>query len=124
MIQLSISIHIRIYVLFCIIFHYRLLQDTEYSSLCYTVGPCWLSIVYIVLYTCKCFSDECENQKTHNELQGCYQLSRMESSFDFVAHVGGIKFMRGMVKTITHKQFCHILLFTNNAFLVIYKVLQ
>ena len=27
----------------------------------------------------------------------------MESSFDFVAHVGGIKFMRGMVKTITHK---------------------
>ena len=63
----------------------------------------WLSIVYIVLYTCKCFSDECENQKTHNELQGCYQLSRMESSFDFVAHVGGIKFMRGMVKTITHK---------------------
>lgn len=27
----------------------------------------------------------------------------MESSFDFVAHVGEIKFMRGMVKTITQK---------------------
>ena len=27
-----------------IIFHYRLLQDTEYSSLCYTVGPCCLAI--------------------------------------------------------------------------------
>ena len=26
------------YILFQILFHYRLLQDTEYSSLCYTVG--------------------------------------------------------------------------------------
>ena len=33
------------------IFHYRLLQDIEYSSLCYTVGPCYLSILYIVLCT-------------------------------------------------------------------------
>ena len=28
-----------IYILFQILFYYRLLQDTEYSSLCYTVGP-------------------------------------------------------------------------------------
>ena len=34
------------YILFKIIFHYRLLQDIEYSSLCSTVGPCWLSILY------------------------------------------------------------------------------
>ena len=33
-------------------FHDRLLQDFEYSSLCYTVGPCWLSILYIVVYIC------------------------------------------------------------------------
>ena len=32
-----------------ILFHYRLLQDTEYSFLCYTVGPCWLSIFCIVI---------------------------------------------------------------------------
>ena len=25
-------------------FPYRLLQNIEYSSLCYTVGPCWLPI--------------------------------------------------------------------------------
>ena len=31
-----------IYILFQILSHYRLLQDIEYSSLCYTVGPCWL----------------------------------------------------------------------------------
>ena len=29
--------------------NYRLLQDIEYSSLCYTVGPCWLSVLYIVV---------------------------------------------------------------------------
>ena len=34
------------YILFQILFPYRLLQNTEYSSLCYTVGPCWLSILY------------------------------------------------------------------------------
>ena len=30
--------YIYIYIPFCIRFHYRLLQDIEYSSLCYTVG--------------------------------------------------------------------------------------
>ena len=29
--------------------HYRLLQDVEYSSLCYTVGPCCLSILDILV---------------------------------------------------------------------------
>ena len=32
--QSDSGIHIHIYILF----HYSLLQDTEYSSLCYTVG--------------------------------------------------------------------------------------
>ena len=30
---------------FQILFHYRSLQDTEYSSLCSTVGPCWFSVL-------------------------------------------------------------------------------
>ena len=38
---------------FSIIFPYRLLQNIEYSSLCYTVDPCWLSILYIVVCICK-----------------------------------------------------------------------
>ena len=33
--------------MFQIIFHYRLLQDIEYSFLCYVVGPCCLPILYI-----------------------------------------------------------------------------
>ena len=37
-----------IYSFFYILFHCRLLQDVEYNSLCYTVGPCWLSVLYIV----------------------------------------------------------------------------
>ena len=31
--------YIYIYILFQILFHYSLLQDIDYSSLCYTVGP-------------------------------------------------------------------------------------
>jgi len=32
---------------FQILFPYRLLQNTEYSSLYYIVGPCCLSVLYI-----------------------------------------------------------------------------
>ena len=37
-------------MLFHILFHYSLSQDTEYSSLRYTVGPCCLSIPYIIVF--------------------------------------------------------------------------
>ena len=39
-------------MLFQILFHYRLLQDMEYSCLCYTVGPCYIPILYIVVCIC------------------------------------------------------------------------
>ena len=38
-----IQIHIYAYSLHC-----GLLKGIEYSSLCYTVGPCYLSILYVV----------------------------------------------------------------------------
>ena len=38
------------YILFQIIFYYKLLQDTEYSSPCYLVGPCYLFYVWLVVY--------------------------------------------------------------------------
>ena len=34
---------------FYILFHYGLSQDIEYSSLCYTVGPCCLSILNVIV---------------------------------------------------------------------------
>ena len=37
---------------FLFFFHYSLLQDIEYSSLCYTVGPCCLSTLYTVVCIC------------------------------------------------------------------------
>ena len=43
-------IHINVPVLFQIIFPFRLLHNIEQSSLCYTVGPCWLSILLIYLF--------------------------------------------------------------------------
>ena len=40
-----------IYVIFFqILSHYGSLQGIEYSPLCYTVGPCCLSLLYIVVY--------------------------------------------------------------------------
>ena len=32
-----------------IIFHYGLLQDIEYSFLCYVAGPSYLSILYMIV---------------------------------------------------------------------------
>ena len=37
---------IHVSILFQILFPFRLLQNIEQSSLCYTVGPCWLSIFF------------------------------------------------------------------------------
>ena len=34
-------------------FPYRLLQNIKWISLCYTAGPCQLSILYVVIYICQ-----------------------------------------------------------------------
>ena len=41
-------IYIYIYILFQILFHYRLLEHTEYRPLCHVVGPCCLAILCII----------------------------------------------------------------------------
>ena len=38
---------IHIYILFHSLFHYGLSQDIGYSSLCYTVGPCHRTLLFI-----------------------------------------------------------------------------
>ena len=45
------QLYIYIHILFNIPFH-GLSQDIEYSFLCYTVGPCFLSILYIIVWKC------------------------------------------------------------------------
>ena len=45
-------IQLYIHIFFHVLFHYRLLQDIEYSPLFYTVGPHCLSILYIVVCIC------------------------------------------------------------------------
>ena len=42
-----IYIYTHAHILFHIYFPYSLSQDIEYSSLCYIVRPCYLSILYI-----------------------------------------------------------------------------
>ena len=46
--------YIHIYILFQFLFPCGLLQNIEWSSLCYTVGPCSSSILYILV--CICYS--------------------------------------------------------------------
>ena len=43
---------IHIYVHFHILFHFCLPQGIEHSSLCYAVGPCCLSILYMIVCIC------------------------------------------------------------------------
>ena len=45
---MSLYIYIYTYVLFQILFHYKLLQDIDHNSLCYTVGPCLF--IHITLF--------------------------------------------------------------------------
>ena len=44
---------IHVSILFQILFPIRLLRNIGPSSLCYTVGPCWLSTLSIAVCTCQ-----------------------------------------------------------------------
>ena len=48
----DIYIYIYIFFFFHILFSYRVLQDIEYTTLYYIVGPCWLSVLYTVVCIC------------------------------------------------------------------------
>ena len=41
-----------IHIIFHIHFHYGVSQNIEYGSLCYTVGLCCLSVLYIIVCIC------------------------------------------------------------------------
>ena len=49
-VQKVIQLYVYVYTVFLIISDHGLLQDIEYSSLCYTIGPCCLSILYVVVF--------------------------------------------------------------------------
>ena len=48
----SLPLAVYLFTLFKILFLYRLLQDIEDSSLCCTLGPCVLTVLYIVVCVC------------------------------------------------------------------------
>ena len=55
-VYIYIYIYIYISVLIQILFPFRLLENAEQSSLCYTVGPHWLSINILNITVCTCQS--------------------------------------------------------------------
>ena len=80
-----------IYVLFKVLFHYRLLQDIEYSSLCYTVGPCCLSVLYIV---------ECGLGGASGKESACQCRRRKRCGFD--PRVGEIPWKGALQPTLVY----------------------
>ena len=67
---------------FNILFHYGLSQDIEYSSLCYTVGPCCLSIRHI-LFKDTPFAVTSYGAEIHRPLQGA-QVRSLLGELHFV----------------------------------------
>ena len=55
-VYVCIYVYVYIYIyrgremFFFMSFPFRLLQNIEFSSLCYTVAPCWLPYVYVCIY--------------------------------------------------------------------------
>ena len=52
-IHVYIYTHICMHILLQILSSFTLLQNIEQRPLCYTVGPCWLPILHIVVYICQ-----------------------------------------------------------------------
>ena len=61
-------IHTHVFIFFQILFPITLLHNIEQCSLCYTVGPCWLSILNIAVCTCLSFMQNFLSLSRHNFL--------------------------------------------------------
>ena len=82
-----IQLYIHIYLFFQILFLYSLLQNMVNSSLCYTVGPCWLSILYIIvcmlcyaksLQLCPTLCDPIDGSPPESPVPGILQARTLE----------------------------------------------
>ena len=65
-VYIYIQLHIYVYIFFYIFFHDGLLQDIAHTSQCYTVGPCGLSIWYIIV----CIIPNYTNEGLKDKLAG------------------------------------------------------
>ena len=101
-----IQLYIYMLILFHILFHFGLLQDTEYSSLCYTVQP--------VFYTCYMWYCVSDNPKLI--------IYPSPSPLPF----GSYKFVFSVLSLfLSHKQvhFCQILDSTHKCYHVVFVFL-
>ena len=75
-------------ILFQTLFPFRLLQYTECSSLCYTVGLCWLSIPYQIKMTV--FLLSCNSFLSVTPVLTCHCKkfeTKMSSNLDFAGRI-------------------------------------
>ena len=71
-----IQLYVYTCIIFQIIFHYELLQDIVYSSLCYTVKFCCLLHIYFseLLLMISNTSREFLKKKMYNQRKVCYKV--------------------------------------------------
>ena len=108
-----IQLYIHIYLFFQIIFPYRLLKNIEYNYLCYTVGPCWLSVLYIVVGICYSQTPNLSlpthfvNQPKGDLALDCFQafLSGRSALFSFKIDCSTWLLLRGNVHVFTSLEY-------------------
>ena len=81
--QRNSATHIHVSILLQILLLCRLPHNIEQSSLCYKVGPCWLSILNTALCTCpslpkKCYSLSCILSLPDSSVHGILQARILE----------------------------------------------
>ena len=81
-----------------ILFHYGLAQDIECSPLCYTVGPCYLSILYTLVCICSPHSPNPPLPHSHSFLASA-NLFSMSVCFCFIC----------VMFYLCHVHLCHVL---------------
>ena len=76
-----IQLYTHTHILFQILFPYRLLQNIECSFLCYTVGRCWLSSLYMAAATslqCPTLCDPMDCSLPGSSVHGIFQARVLE----------------------------------------------
>ena len=83
------------------------LNWTEFSSLCYTVGPCWLFILYIVVCICSSQTPNLPLPSIFSFLKNCQTVSKVAAPFHIpLSNAWGLKSVHKFTNTTITGEGC------------------